>query len=139
MSTSAKWTYGLSNTEAKKRLEKYGLNQIVKPQEVHFLAIVKEEIVEPMILLLFVVAFFYTIWDTGDAITIYIVIIALVFAEVYNEFRAKKAISALEKIASPKTRVIRGGEITSVDSDKIVPDDVLVLSPGTKISATQKF
>jgi Ca2+-transporting ATPase len=139
MSTSARWSNGLSNTEAKKRLEKYGLNQIVKPREVHFLAIVKEEIVEPMILLLFVVAVFYTIWGSlGDAITIYCVIFALVLAEVYNEYRAKKTISSLSKISSPKAKVLRNGKITDLETEEVVPGDALVLTPGARIAADSK-
>jgi Ca2+-transporting ATPase len=139
MSASTKWSYGLSNTEAKKRLEKYGLNQIVKPREVHFLSIVREEIVEPMILLLIVVAFFYTIWGSlGDAITIYGVIIALVLAEVYNEYRAKKTIASLSKISSPKARVLRSGRITDLETEEVVPGDTLVLTPGTRIAADSK-
>jgi Ca2+-transporting ATPase len=140
MSTFPEETAGLSNAEAKKRLEKYGLNQIVKPREVHFLGIVKEEIVEPMILLLIVVAFFYTIWGSlGDAITIYGVIIALVFAEVYNEYRAKKTIASLSRISSPKAKVLRGGKIIDVETEAVVPGDTLILTPGTRIAADSKI
>jgi Ca2+-transporting ATPase len=139
MDTSARWSSGLSNTEAKKRLEKYGLNQVVKPREVHFLSIVKEEIVEPMILLLIVVDFFYAIWgNLGDAITISGVIIALVFAEVYNEYRAKKTIASLSKISSPRAKVLRGGKISDLDTEEVVPGDTLVLTPGTRIAADSK-
>ncbi len=139
MSTFVKEITGLSNAEAKKRLEKYGLNQIVKPREVHFLGIVREEIVEPMILLLIVVAFFYTIWGSlGDAVTIYGVIIALVFAEVYNEYRAKKTIASLSRISSPKAKVLRGGKIIDVETEAVVPGDTLILTPGTRIAADSK-
>jgi Ca2+-transporting ATPase len=127
---------GLSSAEAKKRLFEHGLNQLAKPYDVTFLDIFKEEIAEPMIMLLLVVGFFYSLWGKlEDALTILVVICVLVAVEVWNEFRAKKSIAALTKISSPKTRVLRDGNITDVDSTEIVPGDVLILSTGTRITA----
>jgi len=78
----------------------------------------------------------YSIWGgLFDAITIFIIIALLVIAEVYNEYRAKNAIAALELIAAPGTRVIRGGMIETIDSREVVPGDMLVLVTGTKIAA----
>lgn len=131
---------GLSNEDAQAKLKQFGPNEIFKPEKISFFGIARHEVTEPMILLLLFVGVVYSIWGKlDDAITIFVVIFLLVFAEVYNEFRAKKAISSLEKIAAPKTKVIRGGKIVSVDSESVVPDDILVLSPGTKISADAKI
>ena len=130
---------GLSSREAKEKLLKSGPNQIFKATEISFFGIARHEVTEPMILLLLVVGFFYSIWGKlEDAITIFIVIILLVFAEVYNEFRAKKAIASLEKIAAPKTRVLRDGKVTEIDSENVVPDDILILTSGTKVAADAK-
>ena len=127
---------GLSSEEAAKRLAKFGPNLAKKPAEVSFLAIAKEEITEPMILLLLVVGFFYTVWGKlEDAITIFVVIALLVFAEVWNEYRAKKAITALSKLAAPKTKVLRNGAVIEVGTEKIVPGDILILAPGTRVAA----
>ncbi len=127
---------GLSEAEVQIKLMEFGPNEIFKPEKISFFGIAGHEITEPMILLLFFVGIVYSIWGKlDDAITIFVVIILLVFAEVYNEFRAKKAIAALEEIASPKAKVLRDGRITAVDSKDIVPGDILVLSPGTKIPA----
>ena len=130
---------GLSSREAKEKLLKSGLNRIFKATEISFFGIARHEVTEPMILLLLVVGFFYSIWGKlEDAITIFIVIILLVFAEVYNEFRAKKAIASLEKIAAPRTRVLRDGKVTEIDSENVVPDDILILTSGTKVAADAK-
>lgn len=130
---------GLTQAEAKRKLAAIGPNLIFTPYTVNFWGIFKEEVTEPMILLLLVVGFFYSIWGKlEDAITIFIVIILLTFSEVINEFRAKRAISSLEKIAEPKTKVIRDGHIRQIDSLNIVPGDILVLTGGTKISADSR-
>lgn len=130
---------GLSGAEAADRLEQYGPNIIFKPTKISFWGIARHEVTEPMILLLLVVGFFYSIWGKlEDALTIFAVIFLLVFAEVYNEFRAKKAIASLAKIAAPRTKVLRDGAIIEVDSENVVPGDILILTSGTKIAADAK-
>ncbi|VVB89201.1 Copper-exporting P-type ATPase B [uncultured archaeon] len=131
---------GLSSAEAQKKLLESGRNQIFKPTEISFFGIARHEVTEPMILLLLVVGFFYSIWGKlEDAVTIFVVIVLLVFAEVYNEFRAKKAIASLEKIAAPRTRVLRDGKVTEIDSETVVPGDILILTTGTKVAADSKI
>ena len=130
---------GLSSAEAKKRLLETGPNQIYKPSSISFFGIARHEVTEPMILLLLFVGVIYSIWGKlDDALTIFIVITLLVFAEVFNEYRAKKAISALQKVAAPRTKVLRDGSITEVGSEEIVKGDVLPLGSGTKIAADSK-
>ncbi|MHB1545089.1 MAG: cation-translocating P-type ATPase [bacterium] len=127
---------GLSAQEAKERLVKFGHNQIFKTDKISFFKIVWHEIREPMILLLFVVGFFYSIWgELHDALVIFIVIFLMVLAEVYNEFRAKKAVASLEKIAAPRTKVKRDGKVQEIASEDIVPGDILILTHGTKVAA----
>jgi len=130
---------GLSSDEAARLLKEAGPNLIYKPQKISFWRIARHEVTEPMILLLIVVGFFYSIWGkVEDAVTIFVVIALLVLAEVYNEFRAKKAIASLEKIAAPKTRVRRNGRVVEAASEDIVPGDILILTPGTKVAADSK-
>jgi len=131
---------GLSEIEAQKRLAQFGLNKIFIPKEISFWSIAKEEVTEPMILLLLVVGFFYTLWGKlEDALTIFIVILLLVFVEVWNEYRAKKAIASLSKISAPKTKVLRDNVIIEIKTEEVVPGDILILTPGTRIAADAKI
>lgn len=131
---------GLSSEEAKRRLVEHGPNQIFRPAKISFFGIFRHEVTEPMILLLLFVGLVYSIWgELPDAITIFVVISLLVLAEVYNEFRAKKAIASLSKIAAPKVRVLRDGTVLEIDSENVVPGDVLVLVAGTKVAADARI
>lgn len=131
---------GLSSSQAEEKLREYGKNQIFRASKISFFGIARHEVTEPMILLLLVVGFFYSIWGKlEDAVTIFIVITLLVFAEVYNEFRAKKAIASLEQIAAPGTRVCRDGEIKEINSENVVPEDLLILTQGTKVAADARI
>jgi P-type Ca2+ transporter type 2C len=127
---------GLSDVEAREILLKAGPNEIFRRKKISFLGIACHEVTEPMILLLLFVGVVYSIWGgIFDAVTIFVIIALLVIAEVYNEYRAKNAIAALEMIAAPGTRVIRDGRIATIDSREVVPGDLLVLVTGTKIAA----
>jgi Ca2+-transporting ATPase len=131
---------GLSQDEAKKRLEEYGTNEIYRRQKISFLGIARHEITEPMILLLLFIGVVYSIWgEPFDAITIIVVIVLLVTVEVNNEYRAKKAIAALADIAAPKARVIRDGAIAEIDALAVVSQDLLVLTAGTKVAADARI
>jgi len=131
---------GLTESEAQKKLAQFGLNKIIIPKEISFWSIAKEEVTEPMILLLLVVGFFYTLWGKlEDALTIFVVIMLLVFVEVWNEFRAKKAIASLSKISAPKTKVLRDNEIKEIKTEEVVPGDILILTPGTRVAADSKI
>ena len=51
---------GLSEEEAAQRLNKYGKNSLVEEQQIRFLGILREEITEPMILLLIAIGVLYS-------------------------------------------------------------------------------
>lgn len=130
----------LTSSQAQENFAKYGPNILSPAQEIRFWAIAREEVTEPMILLLLVVGIFYSIWGKlEDAITIFIVILLLVLAEVWNEYRAKKAIASLTKIAAPKTKVIRDKNPAEILTELVVPGDILILSVGTKIAGDAKI
>ena len=75
----------------------------------------------------------------GDAITIFVVILLLVAAEVVNEFRAKRAIAALERLSAPKARVRRAGQVITTDTETVVAGDVLILVPGARLAADARL
>lgn len=127
---------GLSSKEAEKRLEKYGPNILVKERKISFLTIFKEEVTEPLILLLIGVGVLYSIWgELRDAITIIIIISLLVFVEVWNEYRAKRSISALQRLAAPTVLVLRNGKLTEIRTTEIVPGDVIPMVAGQRVPA----
>ena len=131
---------GLTDQEAAKRLAAHGANRLVEEREIRFLAILREEITEPMILLLIAVGVLYTVWGTlGDALTIITVVTILVLVEVWNEFRAKRSIAALTKLASPTAKVLRNGQATEVLTTRIVPGDILLLKPGKRVPADARL
>ncbi len=131
---------GLTDQKAAERLNQYGKNSLVEEKEIHFLAILREEITEPMILLLIAVGIIYSILGSlTDALTIIVIIIILVLSEVWNEYRAKRSISALKQLAPPTTLVLRNGQLIEIQTAFLVPGDILLLKVGQRISADSRI
>ena len=127
---------GLTDQEAATRLNQYGKNSLVEEKEIRFLGILREEITEPMILLLIAVGVLYSILGSlTDALTIIVIIIMLVLAEVWNEYRAKRSISALRHLAPPTAIVLRSSQAIEVQTAFLVPGDILLLKVGQRVPA----
>ena len=128
---------GLRQKEAKKRLKEYGYNEIVELLHVSPFKILFRQIKRNFIIYLLFFAMIISFF-VGEAITgytIFGVLILAVFMGFIQEFRAEKAIKALEQMIVLKTTVIRDGKEEEIPSKEIVPGDVLVLKTGEKIPA----
>jgi Ca2+-transporting ATPase len=131
---------GLTDQEAAQRLAHYGMNRLVEETEIRFLAILKEEITEPMILLLIAVGVLYSVLGSlTDSLTIIAIITVLVLVEVWNEYRAKRSIAALKKLAPPTTLVLRNGKPREVQTAFLVPGDVILLKTGQRVPADARL
>jgi Ca2+-transporting ATPase len=62
----------------------------------------------------------------------------LVLVEIVNEYRAKKTISSLFRMTSPKARLMRQGKMVYVATENVVPGDILILTAGTRVAADSK-
>ena len=104
------------------------------------MGILREEITEPMILLFIAVGVLYSILGSlTDALTIIVIIIILVLAEVWNEYRAKRSISALRQLAPPTALVLRNGQPIEVQTAFLVPGDILLLKVGQRVPADARL
>lgn len=131
---------GLSLSEAERRLREAGENRITQSGTITFGDILLEEIKEPLIMLLLVIGVIYSIWGKiGDTVTIVFVIITVSMVEVYTEYKAKKSIEALKKLALPTTWVVRDGKSVEAPTSRIVPGDILILKSGVKIGADARI
>jgi Ca2+-transporting ATPase len=127
---------GLSQAEAKNRLNQFGSNRLTVERKISFLGVFLEEIREPMILLLLAVGIIYSIWGQArDAITIFVIIAALVFVEIFTEYRAKKGIAALKKFSQSTVTLFRDGRYHNVPTAEVVKGDIAILEVGEIVPA----
>ena len=131
---------GLSPEEAKKRQKEFGPNRFFKARKISFLGILREEIVEPMILLLLFIGVLYSLLGSpADAATIIVIIVILVLTEVYNEYKAKTSISSLKELSSPEAEVLRDGIPAVVRTEDLVPGDIILLRAGERVPADARL
>lgn len=133
---------GISQEEAKKRLLKYGQNEIEAEKKqsiiVRFLMQFKDFMI---IILLAAAAISFGIsvinGDTEyiDSIIILIIVVCNAVIGTVQEVRADKAIDALKKLSSPHATVIRGGKKETVSSAELVPGDIVLLKTGDLVPA----
>jgi Ca2+-transporting ATPase len=127
---------GLSQQEVAERQDKYGPNRLIAKKKKSILQLFIAQLQDWLIYVLFV-AVVITLFmaEYVDAGIILIVIILNAVLGVVQEIKAGNAIEALQKIASPKAIVKRDGSIKEVDSETLVPGDILILDTGRFIAA----
>src|SRR5512139_362781 len=130
----------MSEAEAKKRLEIYGLNQIEEVKQKPLIFKFLENFYNILALLLWaasVLAFIAGVPQLGFAIIAVIVINALF--SFWQEYEAEKATEALKKILPSKAKVIREGKEREILASALVPGDLIVLEEGDNISADSRL
>ena len=127
---------GLSQSSAKIQLEKFGLNELATARKLSFLNLIFEIIKEPMFLLLVSCCVIYLfLGDISEALILSIFVLFIIGITIFQSWKTEKTLEALKNLANPKTRVFRDGQELLIDSKFLVPDDLIIVEEGEKISA----
>ena len=132
---------GLSQDEVNKRYEKYGRNELKAKAKKSLLVKFLEQFKDFMIIVLIIAAVVSGIVGVqqgegiADTFIILIVVIVNAIIGVAQENKAEKSLEALQKLSSHVAKVIRGGNLTVVQSADLVPGDIVVLDTGDFIPA----
>ena len=127
---------GLSGAEVEKRLQEYGKNKLQEQKRKSILRIFFEQLNDALIYVLFAaVGITFFMGEYTDGIIILIVILINAFLGLFQEVRANNAIDALRNLSHPKAIVKREGKVLEVDSELLVPGDIVMLEAGRYIPA----
>lgn len=134
---------GLSDEEAKKRLEQYGRNEIEEGKKRTLFAMFLDQFKNLMIIILLAAAAISLIATKGEEITDTIIILAVVLINavmgVVQESKAEKALDALKKMSSPFVKVKRGGSAKEIRTEELVPGDIVLLEAGDIVPADMRL
>ncbi|MEO5602602.1 MAG: cation-translocating P-type ATPase [Cyclobacteriaceae bacterium] len=131
---------GLTQAEAKQRIQKYGKNVLEVKKKKTIWNIVLAQLTDFMILILVAAAVVSGIvGDLTDTIVILCIVIINAVVGVVQEWRAEKAIEALENMAASQARVLRDNQSIEIPSAELVPGDVVYLEAGNIIPADVRF
>ncbi|MCL4475472.1 MAG: cation-translocating P-type ATPase [Nitrospirae bacterium] len=131
---------GLTDDEVKKRLEKYGYNELKKEEKVSPFTIFINQFKNILIIILLIATVLSAL--VGEIVDAGLILVIVVFCAVLGfvqEYRAEQALEALKKMLSPTITVLRGGKEEEIPSKELVPGDVLLLEAGDKIPADARL
>lgn len=127
---------GLKVSEAEKRINKYGLNELPEEKQKSLFSIFLSSFNDPIIYVLIVAAILsFAVKETLDACAILFIILVDAVVSTIQEYNANKNSLALKNLIKLHTKVIRGNKYYEIESKYIVPGDIIVIEPGTKMSA----
>lgn len=127
---------GLSTEVATKRLDEFGRNELKKEEKKPFIQKLKDQLLDPMIIILLVAAVISAaVGESRDTIIIIAIVVVNAFLSINQEGKAEEAIAALQKMSSPKAKILRDGDDIEIDSAEIVPGDIVILETGDIVPA----
>lgn len=127
---------GLTNSEAKSRLNTYGYNELIEKETRNWWKQLVAQFQDFMVLILLVATLISALLgEYIDAGTILAIVIMNALLGFIQEYRAEKSIQALKKLASPTARVIRNQLVQRIPARELVPGDIMVFEAGDKPAA----
>jgi Ca2+-transporting ATPase len=131
---------GLSPEEARRRLAETGENRIQRIRRRPLVLRFAANFVNLFALLLWAASgFSYLAGMPQLAGAIPLVILINAVFSFWQEYRAEKAIEALEKLLPTQSQVLRDGAVTPVEAAQIVPGDLILLEAGDQVPADARL
>ena len=127
---------GLSEEEARERLEECGPNTVAPSEHRTLPRLLAAASLNPLVVLLAILGFFSSI--TGDlraAAVMWIMVLLGVVLRFVQEARASTAVAKLKAMISVTATVIRGGQQREIPLAALVPGDVVALAAGDMVPA----
>ncbi|MCX7988217.1 MAG: cation-transporting P-type ATPase [Thermodesulfovibrio sp.] len=127
---------GLNSEEAKNRLKQFGLNKLAEEEKINRLKILIHQFASPLIYIL-IIAGIVTIFlkEYIDAGVIFAVVILNAIIGYLQEYKAEQSVRALKKMLVPKAKVLRDGVEKEINSEELVPGDIVILYSGIRVPA----
>ena len=127
---------GLSEPEVDRRLKKYGHNVLNKKSPKSILNMLKEQIFDPMILILLGAATFSALLNEWvEAGVIFFIVIINSIIGIIQEKKAQASLAALKTMSAPTATVIRNGSEKIVSASELVVGDLVILTNGDMVPA----
>lgn len=131
---------GLDNTTAKQRIEEHGKNLLDVKKKKTVWHMLLAQLTDFMILILIAASVISGIvGDLTDTIVILAIVTINAIVGLVQEWRAEKAMEALENMAASQARVLRDNQSIEIPAADLVPGDVVYLEAGNIIPADIRF
>jgi Ca2+-transporting ATPase len=136
---------GLTSDEAHRRLKQYGPNELQKAPTATALTLFVGQFKSILVIILIfsaIVSAFISMRKDEPLTDMYVILIIVVMNALLGfvqEYRAERAVEALQKMVAPHVIVIRDGREESIASKELVPGDVIHLEAGSRVPADARL
>ena len=136
---------GLSASEANNRLNEYGQNKLIEGKKRSAILRFFDQMKDPMIIVLLIAALLslvtslYEHESPADVFIILFVVVLNSLLGVIQESKAEEAIEALKQMTAAKSKVMRDGQVVSIESSELVVGDVIILEAGDSVPADARL
>ena len=127
---------GLSSEEVLQSKAAHGSNALSLKQDRVLLNVLKEIVLEPMFILLLAACIVYFIaGDIEEGIIMLVSIFIVAGISIFQEYRSRNAVKALNKLSQSMVTVIRNGKEESISLEEVVMNDLMRIEEGEIIAA----
>jgi P-type Ca2+ transporter type 2C len=128
---------GLSEEEAKKRLDQYGRNELKEKGKIPWPIVFLRQLASPLIYILLIAAAIelFILNKPTDAGVIFAVVFINSIIGFIQEHKAERAMEALKRLTVAQAKVLRQGTANRIPANLLVPGDILLLEAGDRIPA----
>jgi Ca2+-transporting ATPase len=127
---------GLTSAIARERLQHFGPNELQAGDKVSGWRILLDQFKNVLLLILILATGLSLAAGHGtESLIIAIIVFFAVGLGFYQEYRAERAMEALQQMAAPHATIIRDGLEAQVLARELVPGDIILLKVGDKVPA----
>lgn len=131
---------GLQTEEAEEKLRVFGKNLIMSASAASPLSLFLSQFLTVLNALLGVAAMLSLILgDILDGVFIIAIVLLNAGFGFFQEYKAEKSLEKLKNLITPLSRVFRDGKEVEIETENLVPADVVILSEGDRIPADGKI
>ena len=127
---------GLTTVEVQRRIAEFGKNKIEKKQNWKWLKLIINQFNDALVWILLVAALFSILsGDTEDFAVLMAIVLVNALIGFFQEFKAEKILEEIQNLTSDSCVVIRDGKKQEINSELLVPGDIILVASGDAISA----
>ncbi len=131
---------GLTTSEVELLFKEYGPNKIEVKKQNTILKMLLSQFTSLIIIILFICSIiFLFMGDTIEFVLVLIIIVINGLIGFFQEYKADRAVESLKKMLVKTAMVLRDGEKQEINTEELVPGDIVFIYEGDKVPADLKI
>lgn len=127
---------GLTNEQAAKNIEKYGVNELTQAKKKTPLQIFLSQFADFIVIILIIAAAVSMFMGDKESFWVILVVITMnAILGTVQTLKAEKSLDNLKKLNAPNAKVLRSGEGVIIPSNEVAVGDIVILEAGDSIPA----